>query len=187
MFTLTDDPADVVVRFGEDCALTFGPASPAAMIGARRAYRAALAESLARDPEDAAAASDAAYAALGLHLAKVAIKAWKGVGDKAGKPVPATPKAFLQLLAKHPSLFGQIDAEYVAPILLLDQEKNGSSASATGTSRSTAGRTAKGARIAKTNAAKKKAAKPTPARTAPAARTASTRSAPTKAKSPGKS
>jgi hypothetical protein len=195
MFNVTD-PADVVVRLADDCALTFRPGSPAALIGGRRAYRQAMEAALARDPDDMESAADAAYEALALHLAKTGLKAWTGIGDKTGQALPPSPKAFLGLLASHPVLFGPIDAEYVAPFLLLDAEKNASTASATGTSRSAAGPTAKGARTAtpKTSTRAAKAMrKAQPARTgsaaptAAAARTAKTTSKPTPARSRGRS
>jgi hypothetical protein len=86
---------------------------------------------------EALVATGASEAELALALAKgmagVAILDWEGVGDADGKPIPVTPDATSALIDLWP-LFEAFQARYVAKGLLLDQEKNASAPSLTGTS-----------------------------------------------------
>jgi hypothetical protein len=86
---------------------------------------------------EALVASGASEAELALALAKamagIAILDWEGVGDAEGKPVPVTPEAASALIDVWP-VFEAFQARYVAKGLLLDQEKNASSPSPSGTS-----------------------------------------------------
>jgi hypothetical protein len=82
----------------------------------------------------AAGASEAELAlALAKAMAGIAILAWEGVGDADGKPVPVTPEAASALIDVWP-LFEAFQARYVAKGLLLNQEKNASALSPSGTS-----------------------------------------------------
>jgi hypothetical protein len=86
---------------------------------------------------EALVATGASEAELALALAKamagIAVLDWEGVGDADGKPVPVTPEATSALIDVWP-LFEAFQARYVAKGLLLDQEKNASSLSPSGTS-----------------------------------------------------
>ena len=82
----------------------------------------------------AAGASEAELAlALAKAMAGIAILDWEGVGDADGNPVPITPEAATALMDVWP-LFEAFQARYVAKGLLLDQEKNVSAPSPSGTS-----------------------------------------------------
>jgi hypothetical protein len=74
----------------------------------------------------------------GKALATRAILDWEGVGDARGKPAPVTPEAIAALLDIWP-IFERFQMGYVAKGLELEQEKNASAPSPTG---STAGATA---------------------------------------------
>ena len=71
-------------------------------------------------------------------LGRRAILDWEGVGDMAGEPMACTPKAVDQLLDIWP-IFEAWQERYVSRGLLLEQEKNASAPSPSGT---TAGATA---------------------------------------------
>ena len=82
----------------------------------------------------AAGASEAELAlALARAMAGIAILDWEGVGDAGGKPVPVTPEAASALIDIWP-IFEAFQARYLAKGLLLDQEKNASAPSPSGTS-----------------------------------------------------
>ena len=66
-------------------------------------------------------------------LARVAILDWEGVGDADGNPIPVSPEAIGALLDIWP-LFEAFQTGYVAKGLLLEQEKNASPPSPTGSS-----------------------------------------------------
>ena len=66
-------------------------------------------------------------------MAGIALLDWEGVGDADGKPVPVTPETAAALIDVWP-LFEAFQARYVAKGLLLDQEKNVSAPSPSGTS-----------------------------------------------------
>ena len=71
-------------------------------------------------------------------LGRRAILDWEGVGDMAGEPMACTPEAVDQLLDIWP-IFEAWQERYVSRGLLLEQEKNASAPSPSGT---TAGATA---------------------------------------------
>jgi hypothetical protein len=71
--------------------------------------------------------------ALGRALGRLAIRDWKGVGDAEGAPIPPTPEAITALLDLWP-LFEAFQLRYVAKGLILEQEKNASALSPSGTS-----------------------------------------------------
>ena len=66
-------------------------------------------------------------------LARVAVLDWEGVGDAEGNVIPISPEALDALLDLWP-LFEAFQTGYVAKGLLLEQEKNASSPSPTGSS-----------------------------------------------------
>lgn len=66
-------------------------------------------------------------------LGRRAILDWEGVGDMAGEPMPCTPEAVDQLLDVWP-IFEAWQEKYVSKGLLLEQEKNASAPSPSGTS-----------------------------------------------------
>jgi len=66
-------------------------------------------------------------------LARLVVLDWEGVGDEAGEPVPVTPQGIDALLDILP-LFEAFQLRYVSKGLLLEEEKNGSAPSASGTS-----------------------------------------------------
>ncbi len=71
--------------------------------------------------------------ALGRALGRLAIRDWDGVGDADGAPIPASPEAITALLDVWP-LFEAFQLRYVAKSLILEQEKNASALSPSGTS-----------------------------------------------------
>ena len=85
-------------------------------------------------------------------LARVAILDWEGVGDADSNPIPVSPKAIDTLLDLWP-LFEAFQTGYVARGLLLEQEKNVSSLSSSGSSAG-ATDTAKPARVSARTARK---------------------------------
>ncbi len=85
-------------------------------------------------------------------LAQVAILDWEGVGDADSNPIPVSPKAIDTLLDLWP-LFEAFQTGYVARGLLLEQEKNVSSLSSSGSSAG-ATDTAKPARVSARTARK---------------------------------
>jgi hypothetical protein len=66
-------------------------------------------------------------------IARIAVCDWEGVGDADGTPVPVTPVGIDALLEVWP-IFEAFQAVYVTKGLLLDEEKNVSAPSPTGTS-----------------------------------------------------
>jgi hypothetical protein len=95
------------------------------------------------DADDGAEAADSAGTeALALAMAKAlarrAVLDWEGVGDAEGAPIPVSPEGIDALLDLWPA-FEAFQSRYVAGGLLLEQEKNVSAPSPTGT---TAGATA---------------------------------------------
>jgi hypothetical protein len=89
------------------------------------------------DPEVEALPPDANVDALGLAMAKAvarrAVLDWEGVGDAEGNPLPVTPAGVDALLEVFP-VFEAFQTAYVARGLALEQEKNVSSLSPSGSS-----------------------------------------------------
>ena len=79
------------------------------------------------------ASNETIAVAMAKALARLVVLDWEGVGDEAGEPVPVTPDGIDALLDILP-LFEAFQLRYVAKGLLLEQEKNGSAPSASGTS-----------------------------------------------------
>jgi hypothetical protein len=66
-------------------------------------------------------------------VARRVLTGWEGVGDASGNPVPVTPEGIDALLDIWP-IFEAFQTRILAPHLMLEQEKNVSSPSPTGTS-----------------------------------------------------
>ncbi|GHE05457.1 hypothetical protein U879_03845 [Defluviimonas sp. 20V17] len=82
-------------------------------------------------PDDASA--DALSMAGAKAIARRVVLDWEGVGDADGTPVALTPESIDALLDIWP-IFEAFQIQYVGPGMLLEQEKNGSAPSPTGTS-----------------------------------------------------
>lgn len=150
----------------------FAPATRAMKRRAAAAMRAVLDQAGADDATATVEALDAFSRA----LLREGIMAWKGIGGADGKPIPVTPDNVEMFLAED-RLFAPADLVYVVPILNRDREKNGSSASRSGTGKAGT----RGKAIAPPSAT------PRSKGGARNARTASTRSKPSKAKKSGRS
>lgn len=93
--------------------------------------------------------------------------AWKGVGAApadgeaaSDAEIPLTAESLTAFLRQSPKAYGAIDADYVTPAILLEQEKNVSSPSLNGTSAAakvTAGSVPASAKPARTRNTKPKA------------------------------
>ena len=99
----------------------------------------ALRMALARDdalfvdlPEGASAETVLAH--LAVAVAKVAIVAWRGVGDAGGEPVEPTPATVEALMLQEPALLSAFHVAALQPVLLLAAEKKRSAPSPGGTS-----------------------------------------------------
>jgi hypothetical protein len=79
------------------------------------------------------ASNETIAVAMAKALARLVVLDWEGVGNEAGEPLPVTPEGIDALLDILP-LFEAFQLRYVAKGLLLEQEKNGSALSASGTS-----------------------------------------------------
>ena len=79
------------------------------------------------------ASNETIAVAMAKALARLVVLDWEGVGDEAGEPVLVTPEGINALLDILP-LFEAFQLRYVSKGLLLEQEKNGSASSASGTS-----------------------------------------------------
>ena len=79
------------------------------------------------------ASNETIAVAMAKALARLVVLDWEGVGDEAGEPVLVTPEGINALLDILP-LFEAFQLRYVSKGLLLEQEKNGSAPSASGTS-----------------------------------------------------
>lgn len=92
---------------------------------------------------------DEASQAFTVAVARWAALDWKGVGsakDKTDTPLPFSADGVEALLKQNARAFAELDNEYVLPAILQDEEKNGSSASPTGTSGKAGKATARPAR-----------------------------------------
>lgn len=56
-------------------------------------------------------------------LAQLAVLGWEGVGDEAGNPIDVTPEGVEALMDLWP-IAESFERLYLAPALILDQEKN---------------------------------------------------------------
>jgi hypothetical protein len=72
-------------------------------------------------------------AALVKALGRLGIQEWEGVGNADGKPAPLTPKGIDALMDLWP-MAEAFERKYLAPALLLDEEKNASRPVPSGTS-----------------------------------------------------
>jgi hypothetical protein len=122
------------------------PITSAAIIAARHAAAEAM-----KDAAEAERVS-LASAAFTRNVALWGIVDWDGVGDADGNPIKPSPETIDGLLEVWPA-FDALDRLYVAPALVLDAEKNGSSPLPNGTSagaKATARRARKNAKPALT-------------------------------------
>lgn len=107
---------------GHGVAVTVLPATTALMMAARRAA--------AGDP---GVSHDERILALVKGIGRLVITAWEGVGDIEGKVIEPSPDGVDALLDLWP--FAEaFQQQYLGPALLLDEEKNASAPSPTGTS-----------------------------------------------------
>lgn len=79
------------------------------------------------------ASNETIAVAMAKALARLVVLDWEGVGDEAGEPVPVTAEGIDALLDILP-LFEAFQLRYVSKGLLLEEEKNASAPSASGTS-----------------------------------------------------
>jgi hypothetical protein len=79
------------------------------------------------------AGHDQTALAMAQAVARQAVLDWEGVGDAEGKPLPVTPERVDALLEVWP-IFEAFQLGYVAKGLVLEQEKNVSAPSPSGTS-----------------------------------------------------
>jgi hypothetical protein len=86
-------------------------------------------------PSPISAGVTEAYGKVGfvLAMAKLGIVAWESVGDLAGEPIEPTPEAIAEYIS-HPAVYDSVLHLYVAPAIVGDAEKNGSSPSRNGPS-----------------------------------------------------
>jgi hypothetical protein len=107
---------------GHSVAITVLPPTSALMMAARRDAAA-----------DSDAGNDERISRLVKAIGRLAITAWEGVGDEDGNPVEPSPERVDALLDLWPfaEAFQRL---YLGPALLLDEEKNASALSPTGTS-----------------------------------------------------
>lgn len=93
-----------------------------------RAARKAAAAALGVDPDDIEEAGDQ----LTRELLRRGIRAWDGVGDDGGEPLPVTAETVTMAL-DDPTFFQAADQAYVLPYVMRGAEKNASSDSPNGT------------------------------------------------------
>ena len=125
-----------------------------------RPLTTALMVATRNDPAVAAVPEDASdedrAVAFAKALARRAVLAWEGVGDADGQPIDPSPEAIDALLDIWP-IFETFQLSYVSKGLLLEQEKNASAPSPSGSSAGArvtakpASKPAKTARRSKTN------------------------------------
>ena len=82
-------------------------------------------------PEEASSEEQALVMAKA--VARRVVTGWEGVGDASGSPVPVSPEGIDALLDIWP-IFEAFQTRCLAPHLMLEQEKNASAPSQTGTS-----------------------------------------------------
>jgi len=104
---------EVIVPLDGGASLTFRPVLSPGVVAARRAYFRAL--EAGGEPEDA----DVAFT---VALAQWGAKAWSGICDEAGAPLPLTAELLEQLLLQSPRAFQAVDRDYVIPALERDAE-----------------------------------------------------------------
>ena len=103
------------------------PITVASMLVAREAVGKVL---TGKDQEDVTVR---AGMALVREVSRRGIVAWEGIGDAAGNPIPVTPENIDALLEVWPA-YDALDADYVTPALVREQEGNGFSNGPAGTS-----------------------------------------------------
>lgn len=113
------------VEMGHGVRLKCEPLTTAVMAAARRDLKA---EGIAEE-----AGQEEIGIAMAKAVARRVIVEWEGVGDADGKPIAVTPEGIDALLDVW-VLFDAFQEKYLASGFLLDQEKNGSALSLSGTS-----------------------------------------------------
>lgn len=83
----------------------------------------AAGESMAWTPIDGLPSESVIRVAFVKAVAKAAILAWEGIGDADGEPLAPSPEAIDALLDLR-AVYLAFETQYVAPGLVLDQEKN---------------------------------------------------------------
>ena len=136
------------------------PLSTSTMMRAREALSERI--DLPED-EDALDANDQQRLAIAMaqEVARLTIVDWEGVGDAQGRPAKVSPEGIDALMDVW-QIFEAFQTRYLQPAILLDQEKNGSALSASGTSRgvkNTAPRARSAATSARTKSTSRKPAK----------------------------
>lgn len=110
------------LELGHGVRLQVRPCTTALMMAARvAAAREASVQDA--DERDGVGGAGERTAILIKTLGKLAGLAWEGVGDAKGKPAPLTPEGIEALLDLWP-MAEAFERLYLAPALLLDQEKN---------------------------------------------------------------
>jgi len=107
------------LELGHGVRLQVRPCTTALMMAARVA---AAREASVQETDDSKGAGERT-AILIKTLGKLAGVAWEGVGDAKGKPAPLTSEGIEALLDLWP-MAEAFERLYLAPALLLDQEKN---------------------------------------------------------------
>jgi hypothetical protein len=110
---------------GPSLRLQVAPVTTAIMAAARSDIAASDA------PEDLP--QEALAVTMAKAVARRVILDWQGVGDAEGNPLPVTPEGIDALLDIWP-IFEAFQRDCLAPHLMLDQEKNASAPSPTGSS-----------------------------------------------------
>jgi len=110
---------------GHGVRILLGPLTTAMMVAARNDPAITALPEKATDEESALVFAKA--------LARNTMLDWEGVGDVDGHNIPVSPEAIDALLDIWP-LFEAFQTDYVAKGLVLDQEKNDSAPSLTGSS-----------------------------------------------------
>jgi len=125
MIRINLSPEPQWLDLGLGLRLQLAPLSTAVMLSARADIAAA---------DLPADASNDDLAVIGAKaIARRAVLDWEGVGDADGNPVQVTPEGIDALLEIWP-VFEAFQAQYVGRGMLLEQEKNVSAPSPTGTS-----------------------------------------------------
>ncbi|MFZ1413884.1 MAG: hypothetical protein WAS73_04800 [Defluviicoccus sp.] len=104
------------------------PCTTALMMAARADVHRSIAP-----PQNETQAAGERTAALVKALGRLGIQAWEGVGDAEGEPLPVTTEGVDALLDLWP-MAEAFERLYLAPALLLDDEKNASAPAPHGTS-----------------------------------------------------
>jgi hypothetical protein len=110
------------------------PANMKVMLAARRDPTVRAASEGVEDLDDEALEAHGDLALLlAQAVARRVVIGWEGVLDEDGRLAPVEPE-YIDALLEHPAAFDAFQREYLAPAILLADEKNGSALSPSGTS-----------------------------------------------------